>query len=503
MDNSKVNIFTRVIFFLFIVLVLPTGAVNARDKKPKNIILMIGDGFGPQAMGAYTMYTHTIQHRPSSFEKVMNQGTLGVCDTHPYFNIVSDSSAGGTALATGFKTRNEMVGMGPHGEDLETVLEYAQKIGKATGLVTNTTITHATPASFYAAWAKRNDETIIADQLFKNGAIDVLFGGGLTQFIPQGKKASDYAKIHPLQEGRSYRKDNMNLLESAKSKGYTTVFNANELKEAPLRGKILGLFGGTHLPYAVDRMNIPGMNVPSLLEMTEAAIQRLERNRKGFFLMVESGKMDHVLHANDGGALFREMEETDKVFEFLFAYAKKRGDTLLVLTADHETGGFGFSYQKRRGGKLKLTLKSGAEYVTKYNYADLKLFQMLMSQTRSFKLLINEAAKDPKKLVELIKLHTPFRINEKLAQIVLTKGPRDYAAFYTGYASRPISVLSSILSGQTSIVWSSGTHTHTPVFCISYGPYSSRLKGYFQNIKVGQVIFQALGKKEMYFPKGL
>ncbi|MFC1744930.1 alkaline phosphatase [Candidatus Riflebacteria bacterium] len=499
------HLVSLVLLTLLVSIVDPLPPIQAREKRPKNIILIIGDGMGPQQVGMYNYYTYMLKHRPSSFEKIANKGHLGMSDTHAYFQLVTDSAAAGTTLATGFKTRCEVLGIGPHGEDLETVLEYAQTIGKSTGIVTNTAITHATPGAFYAAVESRHMGGVIVNQLLENGKIDVILGGGMKYFIPKKTHCNDFASLHPLVSGKSRRRDNINLLEKFQSLGYDLLFRNSEIINYRVnrKKKILGLFAHGHLPYEVDRMHMENLDTPSVLEMTKLAIARLSKNPKGFFLMVESGRIDHLCHGNDSGGLLREMEITAKTAEYALQFAQKRKDTLVIVTADHETGSPGFSYLKRKEGKLRLKLESGKTYVTEYNYISPQIYHLLLSQKRTYASIVWEAKKDPQKLIELFASYTPFRINLKEANIVLTKYRRDFKAFYSYPASRATSVLSSIISDQTAITWATGTHTNTPVLCVSYGPYSRHLKGFFQNTHIARVIFKAFGNKGKVFPLGL
>jgi alkaline phosphatase len=229
---------------------------------------------------------------------------------------MSDSSAAGTALATGWKTNNEMVSMLPDGTGVVTILEIAQDLKKSTGLVTNTAIVDATPAVFASHSRSREDLAGIAVQIMQH-KVDVLLGGGRAFFIPQSQAGSK-------------RVDESDLLAQARQKGYAVVGTRYELLQTSA-GKILGLFKMGALT--------AGVSEPTLAELADRAIQILSANRQGLFLMVEGGQIDARAHANDSKGVIRQLREFDEAVGTVLAFARKRRDTLVIVTADHETGG--------------------------------------------------------------------------------------------------------------------------------------------------------------------
>ena len=212
------------------------------------------------------------------------------------------------------------MGIGPDGRVLKTILEMAKEKGKATGLVTTAGITDATPAAFAAHVERRSEEERIAEQLV-NSNINILFGGRKAFFLPEAEK------------GR--RKDARNLIREAKRNGYTLVSTAKEMEEAQGE-KILGLFNPGSMLFEIDRK---GSQEPSLAEMTSKALDVLSRNKSGFFLMVEAGRIDHAAHMNDIGALLWDTLAFDEAIRVAYEFQKVHPYTLLIITADHETGG--------------------------------------------------------------------------------------------------------------------------------------------------------------------
>ena len=293
--------------YLFAFIVLLAASVPAA---PKNVILFIGDGMGVSQLTAAKYVNGELE-----MERLPVGGLI---TTHCTDKLVTDSAAGGTALATGQKTSYHTVSQTPGGEPLKTALEIAEEKGKATGLVCSSAITHATPASFSAHAASRYMEPEIAEQIAAK-EIEVLFGGGLGFFLPQSAPGS-------------LRKDDKNVLATLESRTavITTAAEFNAL-ETPER--VAGLFA-TNGPSRVSSERIP------LEAMTRKAIDILSQDKQGFFLMVEGSQIDWAGHANDADYIVAEMRDFDAAVGAGLDFAEQDGDTLVVVTSDHETGGF-------------------------------------------------------------------------------------------------------------------------------------------------------------------
>jgi len=212
-----------------------------------------------------------------------------------------------------------------------TILELAEKAGLSTGLVTTTRITHATPAAFYAHVDNRDNESEIAEQLLTSG-VEVALGGGLGYFIPK-------ESLSPL-GGNGKRADGRNLLEKATSLGYMFVYNGTAFRELDINAteKLLGLFENSHMEYELIRARSSDPD-PSLAEMTEKAISLLSKNQKGFFLMVEGGRIDHACHERSLENATMDTLAFDLAVGKALDFARKNNDTLVIVTADHECGG--------------------------------------------------------------------------------------------------------------------------------------------------------------------
>lgn len=273
-------------------------------KSAKNIILFIGDG-----MGVAQLYAGmTVSDQVFSLEKFPYSGLSKTSSADKY---ITDSAAGGTAIACGTKTNNGMIGVTPDGASVSSIMEIAHQNGLATGVVSTSAITHATPASFVAHNSGRGNYEDIAKD-FLNGSLDLFIGGGEDHF-------------------RS-RKDGADLAVNLKEQGFSVVYTLNDMKSTDSR-KIAGLLAKVHMPkVSEDRAG-------ALEEMTRKAIETLSKNKNGFVLMVEGSMIDWGAHEKNLDYVTSEMIDMDKAIGVAHEYASNNGNTLVVVTADHETGG--------------------------------------------------------------------------------------------------------------------------------------------------------------------
>ena len=317
--------------------------------KPKNVIYLIGDGMG---FGAVTTLLLS-EDEVTGFEMAP---VVGLSETSSANNHVTDSPAGGTALATGTRTRNGYIGLDPDGIQLSSVLRTAQAAGKKTGIVVNTTLTEATPAAFYGGVTSRKMNFDLAQQFTESG-VDLAIGGGLKYFIN--------------------RPDSLDLTATLIDKGYDVYLNWESVLNAT-SDKFVGILPLTDLHRSESNNGVASaaegqevclaaqlaainetaqtthLSEPEVyLEKAVAkAIDVLSRdNKDGYFLMVESAIIDGYGHNNDGEGLLVEMQEFDRTLQELIAYVNQNPETLLVVTADHETGGTAITYTSHEIGQ--------------------------------------------------------------------------------------------------------------------------------------------------------
>jgi alkaline phosphatase len=293
----------------------------ARDPGPegkaKNVILFIGDGMGAGQIKAAGMYRAGTEGT-LSFEAFPHRGFLSTRNAE---GGVTDSAAAATAMATGTKVSNGVLGVAipGNGMPLETILELLGRQGKRTGLVTTTFITHATPAAFASHVPTRDDYGGIAAAYLNDSRPNVLFGGG--EHIRQA---------------------------DVKEAGYTVVTDREGMMRLTPEAEthVFGIFGSGHMPFEYDGL----VDLPHLSEMTQVALRILENAPDGFFLMVEGGRIDHACHSNDTIRAVLETIEFSNAVAKALDWARFHPDTLILVTADHETGGLEVVKNNGAGG---------------------------------------------------------------------------------------------------------------------------------------------------------
>ncbi|MCB2199178.1 alkaline phosphatase [bacterium] len=303
----------------------------------KNIILMIGDGMGLGHVAMTRFYAVGANGR-LTMERFP---VTSFVNTHSAKQLVTDSAAAATAMSTGVKTNNKMISVTPDMLELPTVLELAEKKGLSTGLVATSTVTHATPASFAAHEKKRKDEDKIAADMTASG-VDVLMGGGREYFV--GPDDS---------EGK--RDDDRDLFREFADHGYDTVTTREGMLKST-GDKLVGLFEYHAMTSEGDE--------PTLREMTAKALDILSRNENGFFLMVEGSQIDWAAHDNDPDGIVYHTLHFDLAIREALEFAKKDGQTLIIVTADHETGGVTIPKGDLDGDDLDVDFSTGHHTAT-------------------------------------------------------------------------------------------------------------------------------------------
>jgi alkaline phosphatase len=301
------------------------AAGNGRRRTVRNIIFFAYDGFNYEDL-ALARYFAAMQGRgPLELERMMAAGSVGSMLSHSLTSVVTDSSAASAAWAVGRKIVNGGVSMYPDGRELTTILELARDAGRATGLITTTRLTHATPAAWIAKVEDRGLEDEIAAQYFRFRP-DVLLGGGRFHFAAGG------------------REDGRDLEGEFARAGYRVVGTGDELGEAVRNARsarpVLGAFTDDHLPYEIDR-RFQRAAGPSLAEITRSGLALLAGHPDGFVVQIEAGRIDHANHANDPGAAVWDILAADEAMGVVRDFVDRNPDTLLIMASDHATGGQG------------------------------------------------------------------------------------------------------------------------------------------------------------------
>lgn len=434
--------------------VMPGPAPDApvapvRAATPKNVILFVSDGTGPASFTLARRIRTELLGRPDGL--ALDAILTGNIETSSSDSRVTDSAAGATAFSAGIKSYNGAIAVDPDGQPVGTLLEAAEARGMATGMVVTSRITHATPASFAAHVPRRSMENEIAAEMMTQG-IEVLLGGGRSNFIPES------------QGGR--RADARNLFAEAEAAGTLVLTDAADFDPATLRTPVLGLFADSHLAYEIDR---DATNQPSLAEMTRAALDLLSESENGFFLMVEGSRIDHAAHGNDAAAHLHDIFAFDDAVAEALRFAEADGETLIVSTSDHETGG------------LTLGRNRNGRGVYDY-YAD-----TLLQVQRSMEWLAQSAAAqgdavDTDGLFDEMGLASFTHAERVELGRLVREDPRSFSGEYTRR-----------LSDHTLLGWTTTGHTAVDVPLFAFGPGSEKFIGHFANTYVGTEIAELLG----------
>ncbi|MFP4199040.1 MAG: alkaline phosphatase [Halanaerobium sp.] len=304
----------RLMLVLSLFMVFALVFTAAAQAEVKNVILLVGDGLG---MGQIDLTRYLAGDKDHELElmKLPETGTMMTSSTEG----VSDSAAAGTAMATGHKTYNGAVAVNENGSELDSALDFAQNRRKATGVISTNTVTDATPASFIASVEDRGMGAEIAKQALDN-EVDLMLGGGREDFTEE--EAGE------------------DLIAKAKEDGYQYVSDKDQLKRVQaMDGKILGLFNDSYMNYINDRDELDS-DEPTMEAMTEKALEVLSEDEDGFFLMAEGARIDHASHAADIPGVVAETLDFDASVKAAVDFADENEDTLVIVTADHETLGF-------------------------------------------------------------------------------------------------------------------------------------------------------------------
>jgi alkaline phosphatase len=408
--------------------------------RARNLIFFAYDGMGWEDYAIAQFYSRRVLGKPLALERFLATGVSGLQNTNSLTSFVTESSAAGNAWSTGVKTVNGGLAIHADGRKLTPIFALEKQQGKAVGLVSTATITHATPASFVVSNPDRNAEEQIAEQYLDFGA-EVYLGGGTRFFDP------------------AVRRDKKDMYAAFAAKGYGVVKNPREL-EASNASKLLGVFSSSHVPYEADR-RFQGVDVPSLAQMTRAALPRLAAHSKGFVLQVEAARIDHANHLNDPAGSMWDILAADEALEVVMNFVDQNPDTLLIIGSDHVCGapalyGTGRSYLEGSAGVLLLANQKGT-------------FEFMLGR------LGNNPS--PEQVVELFRIVKGVALKPEQAQIVvdaITK--RVYLPDSVRHSVQPANTLSWVMR-QTdankpdlpNIGWNSGQHTASPTLFGVYG----------------------------------
>ena len=435
---------------------------------PRNIIIMFADG-AASTQWDFGRYSSTVlrQQPFATTDVVLRQGVVGLLATSPHGAYVTDSAAAASAMSIGVKVANGAVSITPDGQSPPTVMEAAKAAGKRIGLVTTAAVYDATPAAFALHARTRRDSQALVDQLLALEP-DVLMGGGADYFLPDSAPGGK-------------RKDGRDVIGAFRAKGYPVATNTAELAAAS-GPKLLALFSADDMDFELDR---DPAREPTTGEMAAAALRALgQQSPNGFVLLVENENIDTAGHRNDAASLMRALWAFDDAVKVALEFQRRHPETLVIVTGDHETGGFSPTYALKDLSTLANSNRfySGDEHL-----------RMLERITTSFDAANAKLGKHPsgEALDQLLARHFPgFRLDPDLRELILG-GKLDERNF--SYPTQ--NPLGRMVARQTGYYWGTSGHTPQPVLVGAIGPGAQLFQGYQDNTDFGRHLHRLIRGK--------
>jgi alkaline phosphatase len=440
----------------------PGGLGTKPGRKPRNIIFMCSDGMSMGVPSMAQAFCQRYHGRDTQWAQLLEDTTVSqaLMETYSLNALVTDSSAASSTWGSGVRIMNGAVNQYPDGTKLRHIGGLVKDSGRGMGLVTTTTVTHATPAGFAANAASRSMEEDIAPQ-YRN-VVDVIMGGGNRFFDP------------------TQRKDQHDLYADYAASGYKVARSRDEMMAASGSSKILGVYYDGHLPYTIDQNQDARLKreVPTLAEMTKAAIESLDRHHtKGFLLQVEGGRVDHAAHGNDAAAMIHDQIAFDDAIAVAVDFARRSGDTLVVITADHANANPGMTFYDRANG----------------------MFDAMSGMKASLWPMIDamREAGGPKpsaaNVGDVIKRMAGFEITGDDAQLLADALGGNPPRVINMDMRSTNSIFGQILGNYTGVHFMASSHTQDLVLLSAVGPGQEHFDGFVKNIECFNIMTDLFG----------
>lgn len=431
-----------------------------RARKAKNIIFMVSDGMSTGTLNMANMLLQRKEGRQSQWIKLYKEQkvTRALMDTASASSLITDSAAGSSSWGGGARVKNGSLNVGPDGTLYQPILQKFKEMGKSVGCVTTVPIAHATPAGFCINNSKRGDMDEIVLQYLPL-RFDVMMGGGIDNLMA------------------ATRKDKQDVIKEYANKDYAVVTSRDQLLHIYTSTDIplLGLFYDGGLPYSLDQSQdkLLSENIPTLAEMTQKAIELLSRNKKGFVIQVEGGKVDWAAHANDIGALLYDQIAFDDAVKVAIDFAEKDKETLVIITTDHGNANPGLFY----GDK-----------------AD-KNFDCIQHFKQTNEWILNGINRNftVHQVMDRIEAAMGFGVKKEEAALILEQYSHLEETGVYNPRQLPFKQLASIQSTYTSVGWGSMDHSADYVELAMYGPGSELLKPFVKNTDLHYLMLEATG----------
>ena len=467
------------IVILMMLFILGLTSAQA-DTKPKNIIIMFADGTtsSQYEFGRYS--SALLRQQPFAVtDIVMAKGRYQLMKTESANYFVTDSAAAASAMSIGYKVNNGAISITPDGKLPPTIMKVAKDKGKRIGLLSTAPIYDASPAAFSVHAKSRRDNELIVNQYLEL-APEVLMGGGSNYFLPSSFSGGK-------------RQDGQNVIEAFQAKGYQYIHKPEQLNQTK-SSKLLGLFADEDLDYEIDRNK---RDTPSLSQMLKVALEVLNQdskknNNKGFVLFAENENTDSAGHQNDVAALMRDLWAFDDAVKVALDFQKQNPDTLIIVTGDHETGGFAPTYGRKNLGPAGRT-----------NYQNVEIEQL--KQIERYKISLKEFSEKFKAKAKQTSNNTELRdylttllqdnfpgliLDDDLREKILSQGQLGPNSNYL-----PANILGLAIARQTGFYWGSSGHTPTPITVAAIGPGAEIFKGFDDNTAFAVKLKKLMGEK--------
>ena len=450
---------------------LPEPINITANHSPKNIIIVIADGMGPTYTTAYRLFKDDVT-TPLIEPTVFDRHLIGRISTQPakVSGYVTDSAAAATALFSGIKTFNGAVGIDTQNIPVESIADRAIKKGRKIGVVVTSQVYHATPAAFLSHNKHRSNYAEIADSIIDKGIkVDLLFGGGWKKFI----------------------REDRNLVTEFKQAGFHYIDNYRQLNTLPSNKPVLGLFSDSGLPVALD-----DKNKYRLSALTKATMKHLDtvqyevstgqhkskpvhhKTNNGSLVLIEASQIDWAGHSNDIAMAMTEVDDLAKTVIYLERYVKKNQNSLVILTADHSTGGLSLG---AKGDYIwapemirELTLSTQTIAKTLYTSLITEELCETLFKTKLTSLEIDKLRAD-----KLTFINKRENIDEEIQSKVYKAAPL--------YKS-----VVELINHRTNTAWGTTGHTAVDVPLFAFGHQSHLFRGQLDNTDVAKIIFELL-----------
>jgi alkaline phosphatase len=441
-------------------------AASKPGAQPKNIVFMVADGMSPSVLPLAEHFSWQVRGKGLLWRALIDrpEAARGLMDMASLNSVVTDSSAASSSWGSGARIFNGWVNVLPDGTKLTPIAAVARDCARRVGLVTTTTVTHATPAGFAAVQRSRGSEDGIALQYLDRA--DVILGGG-TQYFDAAT-----------------RKDKQDLLARYRQAGYAYASSRDEL----LRGcggarKLLGLFSPGMIPYTLDRDNSAALrkSVPTLAEMASAALAVLEKSPKGFLLQVEGGRVDHAAHSNDAASQMWEQLAFDDAIEVVLKFAARHPETLIVITADHGNSNPAIGGRWAEWNSASNGFKTLARAKSSFSQVIAKLGGTVKPDAAVVQELAGEAF--------------GFQFSPDEVEAVRSAAAGVKKLCLNSSLDKLPGILGQAVGNHTGINWMSTDHTSDYVLLTALGPGRERFAGQVRNTRCFENMVDLMGSK--------